>query len=145
MRQSLSYKLYENMLLQLKRNSKNGIASIAKPMLLMAILEAVEEGNVQDNKMLPEDLLPIYTSKCKNYGDGTIPFFYYPYCYLESDGFYHLKWKNCPTKIVSPSARFIRDHVEYAYLDNALWDLLQEPDVRQEYRELIINYYFKGN
>lgn len=143
MKQTLSYKLYENMLLQLKRNSKNGIASIAKPMLLMSIMEAIEEGKVHDNIMLSDVLIPIYTLKCKNYGDGTIPFFYYPFCYLENDGFYHLKWKEEPIRIVSPSAKFIRDHIEYAYLDNALWDLLQEPNVRQEYRDLITNHYFK--
>ncbi len=140
---SLNYKLYKNMLLLLKCNSKNGVTSIAKPMFLLSIIDVIDKEIAIENKFYATELLPIYTSRCKSYGKGTTPFFYYPYCYMTSDGFYHLKWKDDPIKIVSPSAKFIREHIEYAYLDNALWDLLQEPEIRREYRELIINHYFK--
>ena len=43
----------------------------------------------------------------------------------------------------APSAKFIRDNIEYAYLDNALWDILQNPDTRDYLKEKIINAYLQ--
>lgn len=141
MERSLNYQLYENMLLTLKRNCKNGITSVAKPIYVLSIFEAIETNIVFDNKLYPKDLMPIYTKMCKKKRIEKIPFFYYPYCYLQSDGFYNLHWKGPQLKIISPSAKFIREHIDFAYLDNTLWDLLQDVEVRQEYKELIENHY----
>ena len=141
MERSLNYQLYENMLLSLKRNSKNGIASVAKPVYVLSIFEGIKTNMILDNKLYSKDLIPIYTKICKQEGIDKIPFFYYPYCYLRSDGFYNFRWKGPQIKIISPSAKFIRDHIDYAYLDNALWDLLQDAEIRKEYKELIENYY----
>lgn len=53
-----------------------------------------------------------------------------------------MKWKFAPfAKIVSPSAIFLRDNIDYAYFDNALWDLLQEEEVRKGYVEAITKYF----
>lgn len=40
---------------------------------------------------------------------------------------------------------YIRDNVDYAYLDNALWDLLQDPKYRMKYRTAIIEHFFGDN
>ncbi len=38
-------------------------------------------------------------------------------------------------------AKAIRDNVEYAYLDNALWDLLQEKDIRELVKSEIMRFF----
>ena len=65
----------------------------------------------------------------------------YPYYFMNSESFWHLKWKENYIKTKAPSAKFIRDNIEYAYLDNALWDLLQEPEVRQQLREALVSHF----
>lgn len=39
------------------------------------------------------------------------------------------------------SNKFIRDNVEYAYLDNALWDLLQDKDIRELMKSEIVRFF----
>lgn len=139
---TLSRILYRNMLISMNQSKVGGSPNKAKPLLILCIIDCIEEKSVVDNKIL----FDVIAKKYKDYLPeikGTIARENYPFYFLTSDNFYHLQWKESPIKTKAPSAKFIRDHVEYAYLDNALWDLLQEPDVRQEYRELIINHYFK--
>ena len=45
----------------------------------------------------------------------------------------------------TPSAKLIRENVKYAYLDNALWDLLQEQEMRDYFRKIIIEHYLKDD
>ena len=35
----------------------------------------------------------------------------------------------------------MKDNVEYAYLDNALWDLLQDKDIRELMKSEIIRFF----
>ena len=37
--------------------------------------------------------------------------------------------------------KFVRENIEYAYLDNALWDLLQEPQIQQQLRETLVTHF----
>lgn len=134
-------KFYKEVLLSMKQNSVHGKSSIAKPILVLSIFEGMENHIVEDNKIYAETLLPLFEKRCLSYGGGHIPFYYYPFYFLASDGFYHLKWKGAEIKTTSPTAKFIREHVEYAYLDDELWELLQDKAVRDEYTEAIIKRY----
>ena len=51
----MNYKLYENMLLSMKRNSKNGVASVAKPMYVLAIIEGIETYIITNNRIFSTD------------------------------------------------------------------------------------------
>ena len=44
-------------------------------------------------------------------------------------------------KTHTPSAKLIRENIEYAFLDNALYDLLQERQMREYFQTLIINNF----
>ena len=137
---TLSRLLYRNMLLSINQSKVGGLPNKAKPLLMLCIIDCIEEDSVMDNKIL----FDVIAQKYKYYLSrmtGTIARENYPFYFLTSDDFYHLQWKRTPIKTKAPSAKFIRDNIEYAYLDNALWDLLQDPDVRKEYRDIIINYY----
>ena len=73
-----------------------------------------------------------------------MPHFPYPFFYLQSDGFYNLQWKVKPEKYKFPTMTFIRENLDFAYLDNALWDLLQDAEIRHLYKTLIIENFFSN-
>lgn len=69
--------------------------------------------------------------------------FFKPFYYLQFDGFWHLKEKRGNVKTNRPSPRFIRENIEYAFLDNALWDLLQEASFREHFKLIIESHHMK--
>jgi len=129
------------MLLSVRVAKTNGKINLAKPIFMLSIIDGIKNGLILNNRIeynvslitTYQNLFALYT------GDGSkLPMC--PYYYLESDEFYHLQKDK---GVRSPSAKFLREHVEYAYLDESLWDLLQDSAVRDEYREAIINYFIK--
>lgn len=48
-----------------------------------------------------------------------------------------------PRQAESPSGKFLAENVDYAYLDDTLWELLQDKSVREEYKEAIITHFLK--
>ena len=65
------------------------------------------------------------------------------YIFLENEAFFHLKWLKTRIKTHTPSAKFIRENVEYAYFDNALWDILQDCQMREYFKSIIISNFLK--
>jgi len=129
------------MLLSVRVAKTNGKINLAKPIFMLAIMDGITDGHIQNNRIeFNKNLIMTYQNLFARYtGDGSkLPT--YPYYYLESDEFYHLKKD---MSVTSPSAKFLREHVEYAYLDEELWNLLQDSAVREEYRDAIINYFIK--
>ncbi|MBR1889816.1 MAG: hypothetical protein IJ816_04215, partial [Alloprevotella sp.] len=58
--------------------------------------------------------------------------------------FYYLKWKSAtkiPRQAITPSVKFLRENIEYACLDEGLWELLQDPETRNELRDAIIQHF----
>ena len=56
-------------------------------------------------------------------------------------------WKdgiNPPEQSKSPSRRYLKDNVQYAYLDDKLWDLLMVPSNRAFLRESLINKFINS-
>lgn len=123
----------------MKRNKTNGKSSSAKPTYLLCIIEGIEKGVVRNNQIHFDDIYSLFKEKYSN--KDVMPHFPYPFFYLQSDGFYNLQWKVKPKEFKSPTMAFIRENLDYAYLDNALWDLLQDGEVRQQYKTLIIDNF----
>lgn len=147
---------YKTAILRIKRGHNNGVVSNAKPILVLAIIEAIDEGILLGNKInFPNDnLQELYaTIYSRNYStDGiyranakSTPF-NLPYFHLNAEEFYHIKWKDGvvpPRQAKSPSCTFLAENVDYAYLDDTLWELLQDNEIREEYKEAIITHYLK--
>ena len=82
-------------------------------------------------------LIDTYSQLFKNYSE-VITEVQYPYYYMRNDHFYSVKGK---TEKKTPSAKYIRENIAYAYLDDGLWELLQEEATRAEFKQLIIEHY----
>lgn len=116
--------------------------NIAKPLMILAMINLIEKGNVSNGLFDIESMKNEYV-KLQSYYSATTPY-QYPLYFLENESFYHLKWTENRVITHTPSAKLIRENVKYAYLDNALWDLLQEQEMRDFFRKIIVEHYLQG-
>ena len=125
----------------MKVASYKGTPIIAKPVLMLTIFQMIEDGILLGNNVaFSSELCETYSNLFRKYSNERITPVIYPYYYLNSEEFYYIKGD---TSRRTPSLSFIKEHVEYAALDDELWDLLQDPDVRNDYREEIIKKFLK--
>lgn len=138
--------IYNDLLLSIKQgNGVNG-KSIAKPILILSIIEAVSKSELQHNRILwnEEVLKKSYNDYMEKYDLHNMSPIIVPYYHLASSEFYHLVWKSesrPPIKGHTPSGKYLREHLLYAKLDDELWDLLQDADSRNYLKQNIINRY----
>ena len=149
---NLSAKIYRDKILQTKRGNCHGVFSNAKPIFVISIIDAISEGVIVGNKInyANKELQEIYSlnyTKCLNGGNGLhransyITPYNMPFFHLNAEPYYHIKWHgelSPPKQAQSPSNKYLKENVDYAYLDDELWELLQSKEIRQEYRESII-------
>lgn len=146
---SLKVAYYRGVLLETHRGNVHGIASNAKPYLLLSIISLIEKGSIIGNKIQFDncELSETYTSISKLHEPhrAVTPIFK-PFFHLNRESFYYLKWKSVgqiPRQATTPSAKFLRENVEYACLDEDLWELLQNPETRKELKDAIIEHFIK--
>lgn len=141
MRNEYLYDLYRIAFLSVKQKSTNGVTNAAKPALVIAVIEAIAAGEIKNNQIRFQDIKARYISTLEKWQPEKTPL-KYPFYHMEGDGFWHLKWNGeQPTKRISPSAKFLRENIDWAYFDNALWDLLQDEEARKGYIDAITKYF----
>lgn len=120
----------------------------AKPLFILTVIEAIETGVLLENRIYHNDekMKNLYISLCQSHEPQYNPSPYIlPYFHLSKDSYYHIKWRGKPfvpsPHAHSPSAKYLKENAEYAYLDEALWELLQDETVREDFKELIINFF----
>ena len=143
---NFSIQLYKEMLLAIRRgNGVNG-KSNAKPLLLLSIIENISLMRLKQNVIMwnDEHLIDSYDGLHRYYNEiGHVPFIV-PFYHLCSSEFYHLCCINenrPPIKGHTPSAKYLRENLLYAKLDDELWDLLQEAENREYLKRCIIERY----
>lgn len=141
---SFSYKKYYNHYtncIDVIRQAKiKGETILAKPVLMLALIDGIEAKVFRNNCFVVNDWLEEkYNLLMMKYSRGSqfdnITSIEKPFWYLESDGFWHL---NCSfrNKGMSPSKLWLKTHLNYAYFDKELWLLLQDA----KWRKLIYSY-----
>lgn len=137
---------YKTCILSIHRGYALGSPSNAKPLFLLAIMKSIEDGLILGNKIKYEKSLEdVYKDLCFFYEPHrkAAPMFK-PFYHSAQEQYYDIKWKGgkMPSyKWHTPGAKFLRLNIEYAYLDDGLWDLLQDCEVRNEFKQLIENHY----
>lgn len=138
---------YCNELLRTKRGNSRGVFSNAKPIYLLAIIESIDEGVLLGNRILPNDdrLQSIYKTLYKELEpDKNITIFSLPYFHLNAEDYYHIKWQSGvqpPAQAKSPSQKYLNTNVCFAYLDEELWDTLQDKEIRAYYTKRIKTFF----
>ena len=145
---NLKTSYYKNVLLTIHRGWAKGKFSNAKPLFLIAIIEGIDEGFLIGNKITYDRKLETkYKDVCEFYEpEIKLALFFKPFYHSQREEYYHIHWKNGIIPEHSwhtPSPKFIREYIEYAYLDDGLWELLQDASIRKEFKQILINHYLK--
>ena len=140
------FKHYTQRIMNLRQARIHGEVIMAKPVLLLAVIDSVENGEVLSNNIrLTESQEQRYLTLMRQYVKGSqfdkpTPIAT-PYFHLQGDGFWHLTWK--PGKEPpegSPSFRYICDNCVRTSVDDDLWTLLEHRMMRLRLRDYIITH-----
>jgi len=129
----------------LRRSSKAGHQRPHKFVLLLSVIELVDRGLLQENKIYPEEpLITIFENyfnlvrKKDDWCQLGPPFFH-----LRSSGFWFHKIKLGREKhyaaltTTGGGLQIIRDNIDYAYLRDDFFEAILNPDSRRELRYFI--------
>lgn len=147
---NLKVALYKTLLQQISRGNYRGTKINAKPLYMICLIDAISKGILLSNKIefITDEIMSLYISICKEYEPEKKPTpIEMPYFHLNKEPFYSIKFKagiKPPKQANSPSSKFLRENVEYAYLDSELWDLLLDPVYKEELRNALIKHYFSS-
>lgn len=142
--------VYTDMILSLHTGSVNGNIAVSKPIYIVAIIDAIGLGALKENKIdLDNEFIRdrfglLYEQVYENRKGYESSFFVRPYFHLASASFYYLIWRRgieAPSMSSSPSAKYLRDNLLYAKLDDELWKLLQDAESREHIKQDIVRRY----
>ena len=149
--------LYRDILLKTKRGNNHGIFSNAKPIFVITIIDAIHEGLIIGNRIdfNNKDIENLYIVNYRSFSSSVhelyrvntkVTPYNLPFFHLNAESYYHIKWKEGvvpPKQAQSPSSKYLKENIDYTYLDNELWELLQYPEIRYDFRNALIARFIK--
>lgn len=139
------YANYTKCIMNIRQAKIRGEVIVAKPVLLLAIIDGIAADVFSRNEVcMTEWLESRYVMLMQKYmrnsqfdkpTDISNPFWH-----LQSDGFWHLKYEDEPQDGATPSKRWLKEKVSYAYFDDDLWMLLQNKVWRLKLRDYIVEH-----
>ena len=140
-----SYAHYTKRIMSIRQAKIHGEVIVAKPVLLLALIDGIENGEFTGNRFVLNEwlekkylaLMRQYTknSQFPNPADISNPFWH-----LQGDGFWHLIHKTAVAEGSTPSKRWIKENVTYGHFNDDLWVLLQNKVWRQKLRDYIMEH-----
>ncbi|RCJ20231.1 HNH endonuclease [Nostoc sp. ATCC 43529] len=119
-----------------------------KPILLLSIIEMVSQGQIKGNQIpLSAELIATFLKLWSRLEPLRNPDIGLPFYHLVSDGFWHYQPKPgfeslIAAKVKIRTPNIIRQTVEYAYLDDELWEIMQNPQERSILTNVLIDFWF---
>ena len=128
----------------LKRDSSSGHEKPHKPILLLAVLDLIERGDIYGNQIIPSQELretfTAYFAIVRQGNDQNSP--HNPFYYLKSEGF----WTLSPQPSEAPKSWSSLQHaVSHASIRPDLYALMCAPIQRELLREAIYSRYFAAH
>ena len=140
------YSYYTKRIETIRQKRINGETIVAKPVLLVAIIDAIDNKVFTNNHFFINDwleeryniLMQKFTKASQFDATTGIE---KPFWHLESDGFWHLNYPGERlSKGKTPSKAWLKENVEFAYFDESLWILLQNKVWRMKLRDYIVEH-----
>ena len=139
-------KKYLNAFSHLRVNTQNpNRAGCHKPCMLLAVMDAIEANEIQDNRIRYE---PRLLEHYDQYFDIVLPNHYnrrayYPFYYLKSDEFWNLNYQSkVQPQTITPTARNISKEINFVSLNEDLYACLLDSQKRNQLREVLIRKWF---
>jgi putative restriction endonuclease len=130
--------------LKVSKTKDRGTAS-HKPILLLSVLELITQRSIVENRILVSDeLIDVFK---KYWSILVTPSIYtdalhYPFVHLRSSGFWHVNFNDRFTGARIKTTNKLKEFVDYAYLDNELFELLQDALARQILIDSLVANWF---
>ena len=141
---SLEY--FETRLFDIKqyKMKKSGLKTIAKPVLFLSALKAIDDGLVMTNHFDYNEIKDIYEGTFKEFfmkarQENLTPI-YNPWYYMKTDGFWQLVWKQGEMTTESPSEGWINRYVSYARFSDDLWVIAQNREYRHKLMDFLVEH-----
>ncbi len=140
------FRHYTKWILKIRQAKIQGEIILAKPVLMVAIIDGVEANVFRNNQFVINDwleghynMLMSQYARNSQFDDSTS--IEKPFWHLETDGFWHLNYQGERlSKSQTQSKAWLKENVEFAYFDESLWILLQNREWRIKLREYIVEH-----
>lgn len=139
---------YEDKIDHMRQGSvgrRDGVRIIAKPVLILSMVKGIRDGLFKYNRFDYDKLNGIYETLFRKYffqgRQNNLTPLCYPFYYLQTDEFWHLSWKEhgeCKTN--SPSRAWLGRNMDYAYVDEELWFLLNNDEYSNRLKDYIVRH-----
>lgn len=134
---------YQQKLTSLKVNRSAGHPKPHKVCLLLAAMDLVQSGDKSINQFTLEELRPGFSLHFQRLSKGNdTENIHLPFYHLAGDGIWHFKVRPGQEQVFAtlkePSANRIAEVIEYAYLDDELFDYFRSDLTRGAVRELLL-------
>lgn len=133
----MSLARYEQQFANLNINRSHGRISPHKMCMMLAVIELIDDGQIQNNRIYFNNTLKAmftkYFNKYRHEGDRDNP--HLPFFHLKTEPFWHHRVKAGRTasyKVLTTASGSgaIQNHITYAYLDETLFELLKNQFAR---------------
>lgn len=140
---------YKQLVMKLNQAIVHGKKNIAKPSLLVAVIDSIDSKEIrQNNILITTSLEKRYNKIFAKYTGQTqldrLTSIAMPFWHLQSDKLWFLGPQFPKKKNFSPSKKWLVENVKYARLDDDLWYLLQDETWRNKLRSFIIEKKLMG-
>lgn len=142
---SRCFAYYAERIMSIRQAKIQGEVIVAKPVLMLALIDGVESGIFTNNRFaLNEWLEERYLTLMRHYTRGSQfdkpTEINNPFWHLSTDGFWHLHLKTKKEMSATPSKAWLKENVTYACFDDDLWVLLQCAEWRASLRDFIVEH-----
>ena len=138
---------YKERIMNIRQAKIRGERILAKPVLLLTVIDGVEQGHISSNHIeLDEWIEKRYNMLMRQYVRGSqfdkITSISNPFWHLQSDGFWHLYADGIKQTVggPTPSIAWHKEHRSVVMLDEELWILLKDHEMRPLLRDYIIEH-----
>lgn len=142
---SQCYAHYKDRIISIRQAKIRGEVIVAKPVLMLALIDGVESGVFANNRFVLNEWLEEHYMKLMIQYTRHSQFdkpteINNPFWHLSTDGFWHLQLKTQEEMSATPSKAWLKENVNCASFDDDLWVLLQNKEWRVRLRDFIVEH-----
>jgi putative restriction endonuclease len=130
--------------LNVSKTKERGTAN-HKPILILSVLELITQQSIVKNRIfVSNELIETFKRYWSILVTDSIytDALHYPFVHLRREGFWHVKFKDTYEGDRIKTTNKLKEKVEYAYLDNELFALLQDEFSRQVLVDSLVSTWF---
>lgn len=129
--------------LNVSSSKKRGMA-LHKPILILSVIDLISRDIIAKNEItVSDELIETFDKYWQIIGSHSYTGgLHYPFFHLQSEGFWHLEFKPDFNGLQPKTTNKLKQAVEYAYLDNELFEFLQNDITRKELIDALIAAFF---